>query len=163
MQIDADMPDTNSLRGWYQKEGHKGDFKSHSGGGGGGGLRGAGGFKREELKTLLEVRESDMGTHDAADYFTSRASIITIKHENIAYPACMGENCNKKVNDTGNGWHCEKCEKTWPKPEYRYAPSPDSVLELYHPPAIFLGFKLQIIQHRRGFRPSTMSGWILSG
>lgn len=119
MHIDVDMPETNSLRGWYQKEGHKGNFNTH-GGGGAGAARGSSGFKREEMKTLLEVRESEMGSRDKPEFFNSRASIVTIKQENIAYPACMAEGCNKKVNDTGNGWHCEKCDKTWPKPQYRY-------------------------------------------
>jgi len=72
------------------------------------------------MRTLQDVRESDLGTRDTADYFTARATIISIKHENIAYAACKGENCNKKVTDTGNGWRCEKCDQTWDKAEYRY-------------------------------------------
>jgi replication factor A1 len=71
------------------------------------------------VKTLQEVRESDMGSRDTPDYFTTRATIVSIKQDNIAYPACKSENCNKKVTQVGSGWQCEKCDKTWPEPEYR--------------------------------------------
>lgn len=43
-----------------------------------------------------------------------------VKSDNIWYPACPSENCNKKVMDIGNGWRCEKCDMTHPAPQYRY-------------------------------------------
>ena len=55
------------------------------------------------------------------DYFTLKATIIAMKHENLAYAACLSSDCNNKVIEIeGEGWLCEKCNKHWPKPEYRY-------------------------------------------
>jgi replication factor A1 len=120
MHVNADTPEAHTLRGWYEGEGKNMSFQNHNSGGGGMSSRNAA-LNRDEMKTLQEVRESDLGTRDTADYFTARATIISIKHENIAYAACKGENCNKKVTDTGNGWRCEKCDQTWDKAEYRCA------------------------------------------
>ncbi|KAJ1931440.1 Replication factor A protein 1 [Kickxella alabastrina] len=40
----------------------------------------------------------------------------------MAYPACPGEGCNKKITeDQSSGqWRCEKCQRSYPAPEYRY-------------------------------------------
>jgi replication factor A1 len=55
------------------------------------------------------------------DYFSIKAPITYIKQDNVAYPACLSEGCNKKVVETDPGqWRCERCDKTHPKPEYRY-------------------------------------------
>jgi replication factor A1 len=55
------------------------------------------------------------------DYFTTKATIIYVKQDNISYPACLSEGCNKKVVEVDPGqWRCERCDKTHPKPEYRY-------------------------------------------
>ncbi|KAG9056580.1 Replication factor A protein 1 [Serendipita sp. 407] len=121
MHFDADMPESNFLRGWYDNVGHNSSFNTQGSGSGGEGFtRGAGGFKREEVKTIHEVRESEIGSHDKADYFDIRATIVVLKEENMMYPACKGESCNKKVVASGNGFMCEKCNLTWDKPEYRY-------------------------------------------
>lgn len=120
MHINPDTPDAHNLRGWYESEGRNLDFKNFSSGGGGGASMRNTTLNRDDIKTLQEVRDSDLGTRDTADYFTARATIISIKHENIAYPACKSDSCNKKVVDAGNGYHCEKCDKTWDQPEYRY-------------------------------------------
>ena len=36
------------------------------------------------------------------------------------YSACP--DCKKKVipADSGNGWHCEKCQKAYPEPNWTY-------------------------------------------
>ena len=55
------------------------------------------------------------------DYFTIRASIQYIKQDNFCYPACLEEGCNKKVVEVDPGkWRCERHEKEFPRPEYRY-------------------------------------------
>lgn len=36
------------------------------------------------------------------------------------YPACPSEGCNKKVLESGTGWRCEKCDRSYPEPDYRY-------------------------------------------
>ncbi|KAG8702561.1 Replication factor A protein 1 [Ceratobasidium sp. 395] len=120
MSFHPDIPEAHALQGWYSSEGQSFDFKSQSTGGGGGG--GPTTFKREEMKTLQAVKDENLGMNDEgrADFFTVRATVIHIKSDNIMYPACGSDNCSKKVTEVHDGWRCEKCEKTFPKPVYRY-------------------------------------------
>ncbi|KAG8717089.1 Replication factor A protein 1 [Ceratobasidium sp. 394] len=120
MTYHPDTPEAHALQGWYASEGQGFQFKSQSTGGGGGG--GPTTFKREEMKTLQAVKDENLGMNDEgkADFFTVRATVIHIKGDNIMYPACGSDNCSKKVTEVHDGWRCEKCEKTFPKPKYRY-------------------------------------------
>ncbi|KAI7110499.1 hypothetical protein KC352_g36263, partial [Hortaea werneckii] len=44
-----------------------------------------------------------------------------VKQDNVAYPACLSDGCNKKTVEIEPGqWRCEKCDKTWDRPDYRY-------------------------------------------
>ena len=54
------------------------------------------------------------------EYFSMRGTIAMFKTDNAYYPACMGEGCNKKVVENGEGWYCEKCGRAYERPEYRY-------------------------------------------
>ena len=38
----------------------------------------------------------------------------------MSYPACPSEGCNKKVLESGTGWRCEKCDRSYPEPDHRY-------------------------------------------
>lgn len=120
MSFHPDIPEAHALQGWYSSEGQSFNFKSQSAGGGGGG--GPSSFRREEMKTLQAIKEENLGMNDdgRADFFTTRATIIHIKADNVMYPACGSDNCSKKVNEEHDGWRCEKCNKTFPKPNYRY-------------------------------------------
>lgn len=55
------------------------------------------------------------------EYFSTRASVLLVKETGtISYPACPTPGCNKKVAmEDSNRWRCEKCDKTYEKPEYR--------------------------------------------
>jgi len=79
-----------------------------------------GAFNRAEMRTLNDVKEAELGTSDRVDYFSCRGTILHIKADNLAYPACPTSGCNKKVVQDSEGWRCEKCERTYPSPEYRY-------------------------------------------
>ncbi|CUA67759.1 Replication factor A protein 1 [Rhizoctonia solani] len=120
MSFHPDFPEAHALQGWYSSEGHSQTFKSQSAGGMAGG--GAGAVNRREMKTLQMVKDENLGMSDEgkADFFTSRATIVHIKSDNVMYPACGSDNCSKKVSEVHDGWRCEKCEKTFPKPKYRY-------------------------------------------
>lgn len=131
MNVNPDIPEAHSLRGWYDTEGMAmaqggGQFKSYSSAGLGGTGGGAGGdinANIKERKTIAEVKDQNLGLsgNDKADYFNLRAMVVHIRHENLYYPACPTEACNKKVNDDGNGsWRCEKCDRSFEAPEYRY-------------------------------------------
>ena len=76
-------------------------------------------FNRAEIRTIDDIK-SNLQVAEKAEMFSCRGTILHIKGDNPAYPACPNQTCKKKVIDTGEGWHCEKCEKTWDKPEYRY-------------------------------------------
>lgn len=79
-------------------------------------------MKKEDFRTLESVKEDEqLGQGEKPDYFNARATVILIKAENLSYPACPTEKCNKKVSAEGNDqWRCEKCDRTFPAPEYRF-------------------------------------------
>ncbi|KAG1756344.1 uncharacterized protein EDB91DRAFT_1260389 [Suillus paluster] len=117
MTISPDIEEAHLLRGWYDGIGTEKTFQSHTSS-----LSGTsfGGFNRNEMKHLSDVKESQLGMSDKAEFFSTRATIMHIKSESISYPACPTQGCNKKVVDVGDGWRCEKCDKTFERPEYRY-------------------------------------------
>jgi len=80
-------------------------------------------IKPSELKTIGQAKTEQLGYGEKTDYFTTQGTIAFLKQESFDYPACANpEGCNKKVNDNGDGWLCEKCDRTWPAPIYRYVP-----------------------------------------
>ncbi|CDO73580.1 hypothetical protein BN946_scf185014.g50 [Trametes cinnabarina] len=115
LYINPDIPEAHLLRGWYDSIGAEQTYQSHTNAmSNGGGVS----FDRAEIMCLHDVKTSDMGLSDRVDTFCSRATIMHIRNENIAYPACPA--CGKKVVQMGDNWRCEKCDKSYPKPEYRY-------------------------------------------
>jgi len=164
MHVNPDTPEAHNMRGWYESKGKNLSFQNHSASGGGGLPLQSASLNREEMKTLQEIREPDFGSHDTPENFTARATIITIKQDNIAYPACKSERCNKKVTESGNGWYCEKCNQTWDEPEYRWAPyqirtRKCSWIHL----ATFLECRSLTILLKLGSKPSTKLEWKSSG
>ena len=118
MTVNPDIEESHKLKGWYNGLGKTETFMSHQQMAG---SMGAAGGRGDPVKTILQIKEEQLGMSDQTDYFTVKATIIYIKGENFAYPACASPDCNKKVveNDPGQ-WRCERCEKTHPRPEYRY-------------------------------------------
>lgn len=117
MSLDPDIQEAHKLKGWYDSQGRTNTFNSHSA------MAGAGvaGGRQDPLKTISQVRDENLGMSEATDYFSTKATIVYIKQDNVSYPACLNEGCNKKVTDMGDGtWRCEKCDQTHPRPEYRY-------------------------------------------
>jgi replication factor A1 len=115
MAINPDIPDAHVLRGWYDSVGISQSFTAYSGGSGSGGAT----FNRAEIRTIDDIKKDEQ-IAEKAQMFSCRGTILHIKGDNPAYPACPNGTCKKKVIDTGEGWNCEKCEKTWENPEYRY-------------------------------------------
>jgi len=120
MASNPDIDEAHSLKGWYDGQGSRdlSSFQSHQG------LApsmGAATGRRDVYKTLAQVRDENLGIGEQPDYFTTRATIVYIKHDNVSYPACLSENCNKKViRYDDDSWRCERCDITHPKPQYRY-------------------------------------------
>ncbi|KAI8610788.1 hypothetical protein BC830DRAFT_1144194 [Chytriomyces sp. MP71] len=118
---DPDVREAHEVRGWWMRQGVNGGMVGYSGasgagGGGGGQVTGVRGFK-----SLSRIAEENMGHQEKPDWLSFRATIAYIKEDrDMWYPACRSEGCSKKVTDTGNGWRCEKCDKSHPSPSYRY-------------------------------------------
>ncbi|XP_068126178.1 replication protein A 70 kDa DNA-binding subunit [Hyperolius riggenbachi] len=112
--INPDIPEAFKLRGWFDSEGQvlEGTSISESRGGGGGG--------NTNWKSLLEVKNENMGHGEKADYFSCIATTVFLRKENCLYQACPSQDCNKKVIDEQNGlFRCEKCNKEFPNFKYR--------------------------------------------
>lgn len=117
MQINPEIPEAYSLKGWYESSGKSGNFSSHNNMMAVGGATGRG----DPRKTLAQVKDENLGLGETPDYFATKATVVFIKQEGVSYPACRSEGCNKKVLEDGEGgWRCEKCDKSHESPEYRY-------------------------------------------
>lgn len=115
MAVDPDIPESHRLKGWYDASGRNDNFASHNNMASMGSATG----RKNEDKNIFQVKDQNLGMEDTA-YFTLKATVVYIKQENFAYPACLTQGCNKKVENLGDGWRCEKCDTTHDRPEYRY-------------------------------------------
>ncbi|KAF8623485.1 hypothetical protein AX15_006268 [Amanita polypyramis BW_CC] len=118
MYVNPDINDCFLLRGWYDSLAPGHSFASHS-------IPFSGaasttGFNRSEMMSLQDVKKSQLGMNDKADFFSAKATIMHIKSDNIWYPGCPTPSCTKKVMEINGNWRCEKCDQSFPKPEYRY-------------------------------------------
>lgn len=132
MMVNPDLPEAHSLRGWYDDEGvalsSKQAFKSYSSAMLGNSTVGANSSDPKERKTIGEVKDLGLGTkpEGKADYFNMRATLVYIRNENLYYTACPGEKgpgekCQKKVVCESEGnWRCERCNRSYEAPDYRY-------------------------------------------
>jgi replication factor A1 len=112
VQVNPDIPEAHTLRGWYDQGGNQADIQDISSNQAGGGAGGSGPMTQANWKCLDQIKEEQLGMGDKADYFTSSATIVFAKKENSMYMACSTDSCNKKVIDQNNGtYRCEKCNK----------------------------------------------------
>lgn len=122
MNVNPEIDEAFKLKGWYSASGHNETFASHANTMSTAGATGGAG--RNDTKTISQVRDENLGMTDDTDWFSTKATIIYIKQDNFAYPACQTTDpqpCNKKVLEVEEGnWRCEKCDKSWPSPKYRY-------------------------------------------
>ncbi|KAF7544573.1 hypothetical protein G7046_g9758 [Stylonectria norvegica] len=116
MAVDPDIPDAHRLKGWYDSAGRTDTFATHQNMTSMSNATG----RKDENKTISQVKDENLGM-DAQGYYSVKATIVFIKQENFCYPACSSAACNKKVTPLGDGtWHCEKCNVSHDKPDYRY-------------------------------------------
>ncbi|KAL4901967.1 hypothetical protein BDW74DRAFT_68957 [Aspergillus multicolor] len=114
--VDPDIEEAHRLKGWYDAQGRDENFASHASS-----VGTMSSTRRDQFKTIAQVREEQLGMSEEPAYFTLRATVVYIKQDNMCYPACLSEGCNKKVTELDPGqWRCERCDKTHPKAEYRY-------------------------------------------
>ena len=75
------------------------------------------------LNMICEINESLQNENDTDQYhfYFLNGYVSRIKNdERIFYPACMSDNCRRKVTEDAQGWRCEHCNKTFmtSKPTY---------------------------------------------
>ena len=112
MEVNPDQEPAHLLKGWYMDGGANSTFQAYHSGGGGG-------QRTDQMRTIADAKAQTAEVSEKAEYFSIRATVMNVKPDNIAYPACSTKDCNKKVIEDGNGWRCERCDKTYPTPEYR--------------------------------------------
>ncbi|THC90817.1 hypothetical protein EYZ11_009720 [Aspergillus tanneri] len=100
---DPDIEEAHKLKGWYDSQGRVEAFTSHASM-----LGAATSMKRpDQLKTIAQVREEQLGMSEDAVYFSLKATVIFIRQDNMCYPACPSDGCNKKVTELDPGqWRC---------------------------------------------------------
>ncbi|KAL0577805.1 60S acidic ribosomal protein P1 [Marasmius crinis-equi] len=123
-QVDQnpDLPESFALRGWYDAQGSEQSFQAHTNASGGKAGSGGQGFNRNTMLTMEQVRELTVpdDENNSGIYFSNRGTVAHIKTDNIAYPACSTQGCNKKVVEDSGSWRCEKCQKTYDSPQWRF-------------------------------------------
>lgn len=123
LALDPDVDESHKLKGWYDGAGKHDTFSTHQASMGG--VGGTAGGRSQDYKTIAAIHDEQIGMQgDQAEYYTLRATVVFVKQESFAYPACQSEGCNKKVTEVQQDeWECAKCERSWPKPVYRYIAS----------------------------------------
>ncbi|KAG4305759.1 hypothetical protein PORY_000669 [Pneumocystis oryctolagi] len=111
--VNPQIEEAYSLKKWYDKQGKEESYITHQ--------STVTTVRKEERKTIAQVKDEQLGMTEQPDYFSIKATIVFFKQENAFYPACPTVGCNKKViEDNEGGWRCEKCDKSFLAPQYRY-------------------------------------------
>ena len=79
-----------------------------------GGQNGDKGQRNSNLNLICEISESlnDENDTDQYHFFFLNGYVSRIKNDDrIFYPACMSENCRRKVTEDNAGFKCEHCGK----------------------------------------------------
>ncbi|KAI4595907.1 Replication factor A protein 1 [Pestalotiopsis sp. 9143b] len=117
LTVDPDISEAHRLKGWYDSQGRHGDFSTHQNSDN----LGAATNRQSQHKSISQVKDENLGMGEDPAYFSLKATVVYIKQETFCYPACPNEGCNKKVIDQGDSsWRCEKCDASFPAPQYRY-------------------------------------------
>ncbi|KAG5438065.1 hypothetical protein PCANB_000412 [Pneumocystis canis] len=111
--VNPQIEEAYSLKKWYDRQGKEETFITHQ--------STVTTIRKEERKTIAQIKDEQLGMAEQPDYFSIKATIVFFKQENVFYPACPNVGCNKKViEDNEGGWRCEKCDKSFQRPQYRY-------------------------------------------
>lgn len=115
-----DIPEAYKLKGWYDSQGKQDTFQSiHTESSGRKPLDSKEAIA--ERITISQAQDQKLGFNEKPDYFNIKATVSFVKPDSFSYPACQTENCNRKVIEQADGsWRCEKCNKSFQEPDYRY-------------------------------------------
>ena len=70
--------------------------------------------RSSNLNLICEINESLQNENDTDQYhfYFLNGYVSRIKNDDrIFYPACMSDNCRRKVTEDAQGWRCEHCNK----------------------------------------------------
>lgn len=109
--LNPDIPEAHEVKGWFDNGGVNKQVTSLSGQR----MDGMGG----KFKIISQIKDENLGMGEKADYFNLRAFCVFLRKENCMYQACPGAECNKKVIEDGDGYRCEKCDRSYPNFKYR--------------------------------------------
>lgn len=78
----------------------------------------------DKHKTISSIKTEALGQKEKPDYATFKATVNLIKKDPEPW-YCACPECKKKVfgNDNGDGWRCEKCDRTYENCNYTYVMS----------------------------------------
>jgi len=118
--INPDIPETTSLRDWYDVEvvEKRVPLTPMSEEVSAGQIR--------DRKGLLALVDEHLGYGEKADWMNTKGTVVTVRGERKDgsgpwYAACPEEGNNKKVIERPDGsWFCEANQKEYAAPEYRY-------------------------------------------
>ncbi len=123
MFINPDIPGTSMLQDWWRKVGAGLCLKSVSVDGGSGGNQKGMDDVGGRL-AISDIMDRNLGLGAKPDYIAIKGLVSFVKHDQDKgpwYTSCPAEGCNKKVTQSvDNGWHCEKCNRTYPNCTRRY-------------------------------------------
>ncbi|KAI8970131.1 replication factor-A protein [Mycotypha africana] len=117
LKINPDLPEAEALSKWYADKDPNIQITGYSSSAVADGA-GEGSVRTNKKITLQDAKSQGLGTNDNPDYFSFKGTVVYYKTDSFAYPGCP--TCRKKVVLETEGWRCEKCQKTYPSPEYRY-------------------------------------------
>ena len=116
MSINPDIDEAHKLKGWYDAGGRNDGFSTHANL-----SSGMASNRNDAYQSIADIKDGNLGMGEKPDFFSLKASIVYIKPDNTEYPACKSTDCNKKVTEENPGkWRCERCDKSWDKPQWRY-------------------------------------------
>ena len=120
MQINPDVPEAHTIKGWFEQGGKNSDTTNLSDQRGGQSGMGSGMPSNTPWKTFDAIKDDNIGMGEKPDYFQVKGVILYAKKDNSMYMACPEPKCNKKVVDQNDGtYRCEKCGKSYNEFKWR--------------------------------------------
>lgn len=114
-KMNLTTPQAKKLKAWYAERGITSTFTSISRN-----REGNAKYPRTPIKEANELGQSV----EKPDTFTTHGRIIHIKippGDRVPwYASCPSTECRKKVIEDQGAWRCEKCQKSYPQPLYRW-------------------------------------------
>uniref|UniRef100_A0A0C9QFQ3 Replication protein A subunit n=1 Tax=Fopius arisanus TaxID=64838 RepID=A0A0C9QFQ3_9HYME len=113
IQIDPDIIEAHSLRGWWAAGGNGEEAKLIS-------KDGPSGMAGTWLKIKAALAKSKTLDTSGDVIYICKAAVSFVRSENAIYKACPTDSCNKKVIDSDGCFRCEKCDRDFPNFKYRF-------------------------------------------